>query len=315
MNSQRTIDENLLRQLTQSQPIVLLGMHRSGTSLLARLMVDLGIYMGAWLSRDAESVFFQRLNRLIYKAAGARWDEVETLLEAITSDAFVSEQVAAMQMELLRNRHFPHPTLGIRRFFGAGAGGADRWVALCKGSTLPWGWKDPRTTLTLPIWGQVFPQVRWIHMIRNGVDVAISTHRRSAKQQHKLRNRLPALRMDYNPATLDFDYCFRLWEIYVSFATQHLSQMREDSQLNMRYESLLTNPERELRRLLSFLDMPVAPDRLAAACSRVNAGRLDNAAHALPYRDRIPALIDSPVMQRLNYTYAIPALTRAEAGR
>src|SRR5262249_51761949 len=38
----------------------------------------------------------------------------------------------------------------------------------------PWGWKDPRNTYTLPIWLDVFPHAKVVHVYRHGVDVAHS---------------------------------------------------------------------------------------------------------------------------------------------
>src|SRR5690606_33596327 len=32
-----------------------------------------------------------------------------------------------------------------------------------------WAWKDPRTSLTLPIWREVFPRAQVVHIIRNGI--------------------------------------------------------------------------------------------------------------------------------------------------
>ncbi len=285
-----------LQQLRDMQPIILLGMHRSGTSLATRLMRDLGIHMGSWLSRDAESVFFQRLNRRIFAAADVRWGVVEPLVEAMRSDAFVERQAEAMQQALLTDRHILKRGVGVARYFGS-----DLWEAVRQGHSIPWGWKDPRTTITFPIWVRVFPNARLVHILRNGIDVAISTHRRSEKQQRKLRNRL--FRLDYSPATLNFDYCFQLWETYVSFVLEHKDVVPPERYFEMRYEDLLKDPHDELQRLLHFAGHSVPEESLVAVCDQINQSRLDNSALAINYRDVIPSLAKSPTMQRLDYGY------------
>src|SRR4051795_10044845 len=55
-------------------PVILLGMHRSGTSLIARLLDDLGLFQGAELQDDHESVYFMDVNDLLLKRVGAAWD-------------------------------------------------------------------------------------------------------------------------------------------------------------------------------------------------------------------------------------------------
>ena len=77
--------EAMASRLQQTQPLIVLGMHRSGTSLIVRLLSDLGIHMGSWLSRDAESVHFQRLNRRIFAAAGSNWAQVDGLIRLMES--------------------------------------------------------------------------------------------------------------------------------------------------------------------------------------------------------------------------------------
>jgi len=56
------------------QPIILLGMHRSGTSLIARLLDELGLFQGSELQEDHESVHFLDVNDLLLKRIGASWD-------------------------------------------------------------------------------------------------------------------------------------------------------------------------------------------------------------------------------------------------
>jgi hypothetical protein len=59
--------------------------------------------------------------------------------------------------------------------------------------------------------------------------------------------------------------------------------------------------------LAEFAGHPVIDAAMAAACQRINAGRLDNARHASHYQDQIPALVARPLMKQLGYGYALPA--------
>lgn len=279
------------------RPLILLGMHRSGTSLTTRLLVDIGIHMGSWLSRDAEAVHFQRLNRRIFSAVSVKWGEVDPLVQAVRSEEFVEQQAEAVQKALVRKWRFYDRDPVIVNFFGR-----QLWQEVCQDNSLAWGWKDPRTAITLPIWIRVFPHARWLHVLRNGIDVTISVHRRSLKQQRKLRNRV--IPIDYSPRTLDFAYGFRLWETYVASILEHKDLIPADQYLEMRYEDLLAAPERELRRVADFADYSVGEDVLTAACKRIDKSRLDNSAFAAQYSELITELRTSPLMRELGYDYS-----------
>ena len=54
-------------------PVLVVGMHRSGTSLLARLLAEMGLCLGPDLTPLYESRFFRRLNQEILGRAGASW--------------------------------------------------------------------------------------------------------------------------------------------------------------------------------------------------------------------------------------------------
>ena len=49
-----------------NSPVVVVGMHRSGTSLVSRILDQSGVMMGKDLQGDHESLFFIGLNEWIY---------------------------------------------------------------------------------------------------------------------------------------------------------------------------------------------------------------------------------------------------------
>ena len=64
-----------------ANPVVVVGMHRSGTSLVSRILDDCGVMMGKDLQEDHESIFFISLNEWIYGNAGASWERPGALSE------------------------------------------------------------------------------------------------------------------------------------------------------------------------------------------------------------------------------------------
>ena len=291
------LEVNLEDQLRQSQPLIILGMHRSGTSLAVRLLTAVGIHMGYHLSRDAEAIFFQKLNRSIFQEVDVKWGYVDPLIKAMRAQSFIEEQTRIMLSALFKEKRLLGGEIKISEFFGS-----HHWHEVKQNKLGYWGWKDPRTSITFPIWLRIFPKAKVLHLLRNGIDVAISTHRRSIKQHRNFLKR--SLPFDFSPITLDFEYCFRLWEVYVSFVLENKHLISDDHYLELRYEDLLSEPEKHLRSITEFMAYPVQDEKLNAAIEQVNRSRLDNSVFASNYRQQIPSLASNSLMQQLGYTYS-----------
>jgi len=144
-------------RLWQASPIVVIGMHRSGTRLLVEILDKLGVFMGADVQADSESVAFMLINEGILHQCGAFWSEPMSA-HFVLSQPHAVEQFAASAREALAAQFEKY----------AGPSG---WHLEARGHELPpFGWKDPRNTFTLPVWKQVFPNLRTIHIVRHGVD-------------------------------------------------------------------------------------------------------------------------------------------------
>ena len=58
---------------TINTPIIVIGMHRSGTTLVAEALNKSGIFMGVFREHNGEALHFLSLNQQILAAAGADW--------------------------------------------------------------------------------------------------------------------------------------------------------------------------------------------------------------------------------------------------
>ena len=142
--------------------------YRSGTRLLAQVLNRLGVFTGADQQADSESVTFMLLNEAILHQCAAFWSEPMPAHFSLTQPHLV-ERLAASTLEALDGR--------LRDYLGqSGLPSEFRGERARR-----FGWKDPRNTFTLPIWRQIFPKLRVVHIIRHGVDVAASLSRRHAE--------------------------------------------------------------------------------------------------------------------------------------
>lgn len=279
---QKLLMKSTTAKLLQESPIIIIGMHRSGTSMLARLLNDLGIYIGQDLSENAESYYFQHLNRKIFAGAGGHWCNVMPIVRKLESPEFVDQQAAWLERMLFGRSSLVAFFTGIQQvklFFGFSPG--------------RWGWKDPRNSITLPIWLSVFPRSRVIHITRNGIDVAISVHRRQLTylESHQ----------DFSERCLDFGWCFQLWHEYIYAISEYHQLVWPEHYLEVRYEEILRDPRRQLISILKFLGYRVKDERLTYVASMVDSDRLNNGEYREHYHDEIGNLSTSPLMKQLGY--------------
>ena len=108
----------------------------------------------------------------------------------------------------------------------------------------PWGWKDPRTCVTLPFWQSALGPLRVVFVIRNPLEVVTSLKRRNGFST--------ALGLT-------------LWQIY---AERILTWTEPADRLVTHYDAYFLEPEREIARLIAFLgvdgDQDIAALREAA---------------------------------------------------
>lgn len=97
-----------------------------------------------------------------------------------------------------------------------------------------WGDKTPEHTLFLPAVLQTFPEARFIHLVRDGRDVAESLSR-----------------MFFGPVTIDKKA--ELWRCYTNAFYEFKKCLSPDCYLEIHYEALVRDPETEVRKIIHFL--------------------------------------------------------------
>lgn len=113
------------------------------------------------------------------------------------------------------------------------------YVAYARAAGKPrWADKTPDYIDHLPLLAGLFPEARFVHMIRDGRDVALST--------------IDLKRFHRHAAT-----CAHFWGRQVGGAMREGERrLGPERYLELRYEDLLDEPEAELRRLCDFVDLP-----------------------------------------------------------
>ena len=139
-----------------SAAVCIIGMHRSGTSITARLLNFLGLDLGPSTrlmgpspsnpTGHFEHLGFLEINEALLRRFGGSWDHPPVLPPGWQQDSVV--QTLARQATNLAEV--------------TSAGGRS------------WGWKEPRTTVLLPFWRTIIHGLRYVVCIRNPLEVANS---------------------------------------------------------------------------------------------------------------------------------------------
>jgi hypothetical protein len=129
----------------------------------------------------------------------------------------------------------------------------------------------------------VFPNLRIVHVVRHGVDVALSLRarvrrriQRSRSAQRPLRwifGRFPKRReMSSSPRCASIRGGISLWQAYVGRARAHVEHMGARA-FEIRYEGLVDDPTTHYRDLARFCGLTPTPHLVEQCAQDVQSGR------------------------------------------
>ena len=254
-------------------PVIITGMHRSGTTLLSRMLLEIGVFLGWRREINEEARTFLEINKWLLLQAGHAWDTPPG--KHTFSDPTARE---------LCTRYMRYALHSIWMSFYLGK---PWWSKQSKPPQFqfPWGWKDPRSILTLPLWAEIYPSARLLQVRRHGVDVAQSLVKRQQRRigkveagfEHRQRFFWLGLRhRRFQTSCGSLENAFALWQRYQELGNQG-SALFEHS-LVIRFEDLLDHGESTLAEVIRFLQLEPSENQIESALSLPRAGR------ALAYR-------------------------------
>jgi hypothetical protein len=210
-------------------PLLVLGVRRSGTTLL-RVMLD----RHSQLAVPDESYFIPQL--------------ADRHRGGIDVDAFVDD---LRRLPTLREWDVPVNEVRPRLHRGMPLGEAIAAVYetyAARQGKRRWGDKTPMYMQRLRMLERLFPEARFVHLVRDGRDAAVSF----------LSMPSGIVTETWAHPHTPGDFACQ-WRTEVS-AARHLGRRVGSCRyLELRYEALVAHPERELRRICEFAGLPYEP--------------------------------------------------------
>jgi len=204
---------------------IVLGMHRSGTSALARSLQVMDIHLGDHLmppipSENArgfwEDMDIYDLNIALLKQLGMDWDSPWELTEEEFQE-LMSSTLMKRAIDLIKSKIAPHDLFGI---------------------------KDPRISVLLPFWDKVFAscglETQYILAIRNPANVAMSLKKRNQIKEEE---------------------GYILWLRYNLLALKYFDGKKNNIHV-IQYESLLKSPKECIAKLSLDLNLKINTQKL-----------------------------------------------------
>lgn len=220
-------------------------MHRSGTTMVTKMLENLGLFVGDKKEVNNEALFFWNINNWIFDITLCRADLPYNFryLNPRTREILINDLnyfVSGPKKKLFLGSQY------------------NQYKSI-KNLDFPWGWKDPKNSFTIDLWKEVFPDAKVLHIYRNPIDSISSFIERDLVMKNRYSlNWKKKLKRDFlissnyhtNFRLHSLEEGYNLWAEYVSKCL-NLEQEFPDM-LHVRYEDFLDQPAKHLDDIAQF---------------------------------------------------------------
>lgn len=230
-----------------NSPIWVIGTHRSGTTMITRVLEEMGVFFGSKKDNNNESLFFMQRNEEILRACGGAWDNPDPFDWLKSNQDIESMYIDKIKKDISNITAIKY--WGIRKY-------------LLRNNIEKWGWKDPRMSIMAPLWIKIFRRPKIIRIVRNGVDVASSLNVREKKylsgniKESRRSQLFPPFYKRYVSSVrcLTIQGAFSLWESYIKREDKIITNSELDV-FSIRYEDYINNPGKYLKQIAEFIEV------------------------------------------------------------
>ena len=259
--------------MSDDAPIVIGALGGSGTRVPAQALIDSGAHLGRELNRARDNLVFTALfrrPRWAARAGDARINrQLDTFVRYMRGGRYGPADYARLAAAVVDH----DPQRGLRETAERLWGAVTRRPGDAPAHAPVWGWKEPNSHLFLPQLIDRFPGLRYVYMVRHGLDMAHSRNRTQLRLWGAQFGVAP-------PAHAEEAAMARAQLEYWIAATRRalgLGSRLGERFLVLRYEDLCDQPERELGRVLELAGLDVGAERISRLAADVrrpdSAGR------------------------------------------
>ena len=232
-----------LMQINTSPPVIIGGVGGSGTRLVASLLLKLGYWLGSDLNESLDNLWFTLLfKRLdILDCTSHDFEQaVSIFIKRMSGNPDLSSYEVSWIQSLASADREQHNSIWLKAR-------ADSLFTFTRQTDMPqnWGWKEPNSHIILDRLNHHIMNLRYIHVMRNGFDMAFSNN----QNQLKL----------WGPTFLGDDFgltpahSLKFWCL-VHRRIDLIGRQMGDRFLMVNYDDLCKNPTNQIKQLIRFLN-------------------------------------------------------------
>jgi len=215
--------------VTHSTPLVIGATGGSGTRVIARIAKHAGYNLGSRLNSSEDALEFYSFH-----------------------DAWINPFVSAQRRDEAMT---PWQSARMKEDFYAALA---RHIPEAERRGTRWGWKAPRSIYLLPFLSTQFPKLKFIHLLRDGRDMALSQNQAQLRKHGRA-----VLRWRERLFHSISERSAVLWEKVNLRAADYGESSLRENYLRVRFEDLCTESLETTARIVNFLEAPVDPVPIA----------------------------------------------------
>ena len=141
---------------------------------------------------------------------------------------------------------------------------------------ISWGWKNPRSIYLLKYFQKLYPEIKFIHIIRDGRDMAFSQNQNQLNMYAKYILGQSELNQEPYITSMKF------WSTVNLSVSDYCNKFLEENYLRIRFEDLCFGPEKTINEILAFCNIGGGNIESLAGLVRVpdSAGRWKTMDHS-----------------------------------
>lgn len=224
----------------------------SGTRAVAEILIKSDIYLGDNLNGPNDNLLFTSLFK------NPRWYEKATKAEKMkrlalfqkymTNDCLtIKDKADILRASYTNSNYNSRLKFNLNLLFKANFSK--------KQQNALWGWKEPNTFIYLPEIATFFPGLKYIHVIRNGLDMAFSKNRQQLNNWGRnFHIEVNGFESQSELASKQLDF----WIVANKYAIEMGGKLLTDNFYLLNHEQLCLQPNEEVDKLLQFLNLEIA---------------------------------------------------------
>lgn len=233
-------DSELAAELKTLSPVVLMGRGHSGTRVLSWACTHLGLKLGTSGNLATGDADDQRFTQVIKHIATNN-------IGMSTGDNLKAVDLVMFQQAVYRYyQELGRPT---------------GW----------WGWKFPECYLIAPYVKEIFPKAKYIHLVRDGRDIAFKRHLTDDPKRKLGKRLLGRLNVLGQPHHLQAAVS---WASQVEQFDRFSAGLAAEQCFYLTFEQLCQQPFEVLKRLCEFLAIPMTPACEDYLSNKINTSKV-----------------------------------------